>query len=51
MKWREKAKSLGARGVYTIKVAAEGVTSPLEKNLGAETLKISRSAMGQSPAT
>ena len=35
----EKAKSLGARGVYTIKVDAEGVTSPLEKNLGAETLK------------
>jgi aspartyl-tRNA synthetase len=35
----EKAKSLGARGVYTIKVTAEGVTSPLEKNLGADTLK------------
>src|ERR1019366_4000131 len=35
----EKAKSLGARGVYTMQVAAEGVTSPLEKNLGAETLK------------
>ena len=35
----EKAKALGARGMYTIKVAAEGVTSPLEKNLGAETLK------------
>src|SRR4029077_12382251 len=35
----EKAKSLGARGVYTMKVAAEGVTSPLEKNIGAETLK------------
>jgi aspartyl-tRNA synthetase len=35
----EKAKALGARGVYTMKVAAEGVTSPLEKNLGAETLK------------
>jgi aspartyl-tRNA synthetase len=35
----EKAKSLGARGVYTIKVTAEGVASPLEKNLGAETLK------------
>jgi aspartyl-tRNA synthetase len=35
----EKAKSLGARGVYTFKVAAEGVTSPLEKNLGAEALK------------
>ncbi len=35
----EKAKSMGARGVYTIKVAAEGVTSPLEKNLGADALK------------
>jgi aspartyl-tRNA synthetase len=35
----EKAKSLGARGVYTFKVTAEGVTSPLEKNLGAEALK------------
>jgi aspartyl-tRNA synthetase len=35
----EKAKSLGARGVYTIKVTAEGVTSPLEKNLGAEALQ------------
>jgi aspartyl-tRNA synthetase len=35
----EKAKSLGARGVYTIKVTPEGVSSPLEKNLGAETLK------------
>ena len=35
----EKAKSLGARGVYTIKVADAGVSSPLEKNLGAEALK------------
>jgi aspartyl-tRNA synthetase len=35
----EKAKSLGARGVYTFKVTPEGVTSPLEKNLGAEVLK------------
>jgi aspartyl-tRNA synthetase len=35
----EKAKSLGARGVYTCKVTPEGVTSPLEKNLGAEALK------------
>jgi aspartyl-tRNA synthetase len=35
----EKAKSLGARGVYWIKVADAGVSSPLEKNLGAETLK------------
>jgi aspartyl-tRNA synthetase len=35
----ERAKSLGARGVYTFKVTPEGVTSPLEKNLGAEALK------------
>jgi len=35
----EKAKGLGARGVYTAKVTAEGITSALEKNLGAETLK------------
>jgi aspartyl-tRNA synthetase len=35
----EKAKALGARGVYTLKVTAEGVTSPLEKNLGVEALK------------
>jgi aspartyl-tRNA synthetase len=35
----EKAKSLGARGLYTFKVTPEGVTSPLEKNLGAEALK------------
>ena len=31
----EQAKGLGARGLYTIKVAAEGVSSPLEKTLGA----------------
>src|ERR1700690_381843 len=42
----EKAKSLGARGVYTIKVTAEGVTSPLEKNLGAEALKNIAAAAG-----
>jgi aspartyl-tRNA synthetase len=35
----EKAKSLGARGVYTAKVSAEGITSALEKNLGADALK------------
>jgi len=36
----EKAKALGARGVYTVKVAGDGaIASPLEKNLGAETLK------------
>ena len=35
----EKAKAVGARGAYTLKVTADGVTSPLEKNLGADTLK------------
>ncbi len=45
----EKAKSLGARGVYTIKVTAEGVTSPLEKNLGAETLKTIAAAVDAKP--
>jgi aspartyl-tRNA synthetase len=35
----EKAKGLGARGVYTAKVTEQGITSALEKNLGAETLK------------
>jgi aspartyl-tRNA synthetase len=45
----EKAKSLGARGVYTFKVTPEGVTSPLEKNLGAETLKKIAAAAGATP--
>jgi aspartyl-tRNA synthetase len=45
----EKAKSLGARGVYTIKVMAEGGTSPLEKNLGAETLKKIAAAVEAKP--
>jgi aspartyl-tRNA synthetase len=45
----EKAKSLGARGVYTMKVTAEGVTSPLEKNLGAEALKKVATATGAKP--
>src|SRR6202163_4428913 len=34
-----QAKALGARGLYVVKVTPEGVTSPLEKNLGAEALK------------
>ena len=42
----EKAKSLGARGVYTIKVTAEGVTSPLEKNLGAGCAEENRRGRG-----
>ncbi|MGC2332208.1 MAG: aspartate--tRNA ligase [Candidatus Acidiferrales bacterium] len=35
----EFAKAAGARGVYTVKVTAEGISSALEKNLGAEGLK------------
>jgi aspartyl-tRNA synthetase len=42
----EFAKSAGARGVYTVKVTAEGISSPLEKNLGAETLKKLAEAVG-----
>jgi aspartyl-tRNA synthetase len=42
----EFAKSAGARGVYTMKVAAEGITSPLEKTLGPETLKKLAEAVG-----
>ncbi len=32
----EKAKGLGARGLYTVKVTAEGVSSALDKTLGVE---------------
>jgi aspartyl-tRNA synthetase len=35
----EQAKSLGARGLYTIKVTAEGAASPLDKLLGAPGLQ------------
>ena len=45
----EFAKSSGARGVYTVKVAAEGITSPLEKTLGPETLKKIAEAVGAKP--
>jgi aspartyl-tRNA synthetase len=45
----EFAKSAGAHGIYTVKVAAEGITSPLEKNLGAETLKKLAEAVGAKP--
>jgi aspartyl-tRNA synthetase len=40
------SKSVGARGVYTAKVTAEGVASSLEKNLGAEGLQKLAAAMG-----
>jgi aspartyl-tRNA synthetase len=45
----EVAKSAGARGVYTVKVTAEGISSPLEKNLGAEGLKRLAEAVGAKP--
>ena len=34
----EFAKSVGARGIYTAKVTGEGISSPLEKQLGRESL-------------
>ena len=42
----EKAKSLGARGLYTVKVAAEGNSSQLEKLLGAGGVKKLAEAAG-----
>ncbi|HVB56685.1 MAG TPA: aspartate--tRNA ligase [Candidatus Acidoferrales bacterium] len=45
----EFAKSAGARGVYTVKVTPEGITSPLEKNLGAEALKKLAEETGAKP--
>ncbi len=45
----EFAKSAGARGVFTVKVAAEGITSPLEKTLGPETLKNLAETVGAKP--
>ncbi len=35
----DRAKALGARGLYVVKVAAEGTSSPLEKMLGADGVK------------
>ena len=45
----EFAKSSGARGIYTVKVAAEGITSPLEKTLGPEALKKLAEAVDAKP--
>src|ERR1700683_4753978 len=45
----EFAKSAGARGVYTVRVSAEGITSPLEKNLGADALKKLAETLGAKP--
>jgi aspartyl-tRNA synthetase len=45
----EKGKAIGARGVYTAKVAAEGISSSLEKNVGPENLKKMAEAVGAEP--
>jgi aspartyl-tRNA synthetase len=45
----EFAKSAGARGVYTVKGTPEGISSPLEKNLGADRLMKLAEAVGAKP--
>jgi aspartyl-tRNA synthetase len=45
----ELAKKLGARGMYTVKVTGEGVTSPLDKTLSADTLAAIVAATGAKP--
>jgi aspartyl-tRNA synthetase len=45
----EKARSLGARGSYFVKVAAEGITSTVEKLIGAENAKKLAEACGAKP--
>ncbi len=45
----EKGKAAGAKAVYTVKVAAEGNTSGLEKTLGVEGVKSVVAAAGAKP--
>jgi aspartyl-tRNA synthetase len=45
----EFAKSAGARGVYTVKIVPEGISSPLEKNLVADVLTKLAGAVGAKP--
>jgi aspartyl-tRNA synthetase len=45
----EKAKSLGARGAYFVKVAPEGTTSTVEKLIGPENVKKLTEAAGAKP--
>ncbi len=45
----EKGKAAGAKAVYTVKVAAEGNTSALEKTLGADGVKALVAAAGAKP--
>jgi len=45
----EKAKSIGARGAYFVKVAPEGTTSTVEKLIGPENVKKLAEAAGAKP--
>jgi aspartyl-tRNA synthetase len=45
----EAAKASGAKSVYTVKATAEGISSPLEKTLGADALKKLCEAVGAKP--
>src|SRR5438309_11096131 len=45
----EKAKALKARGAYFVKVAAEGLSSTVEKIIGAENVKKLAEACGAKP--
>jgi len=45
----EKAKALGARSLYPVKVTSEGISSPLEKMAGAAALKSLADACGAKP--
>ena len=42
----ELARLAGVSGVYTVKVTAEGISSPLEETLGADGLKKLADAVG-----
>ncbi len=45
----EAAKSAGAKSVFTVKVASEGIASSLEKTLGADALKKLAASAGAKP--
>ncbi len=42
----EAVKSAGAKGIYTVKVSADGISSPLEKTVGTDALKKMCEAVG-----
>jgi aspartyl-tRNA synthetase len=45
----DRAKALGARGLYAVKVTAEGISSSLEKLIGAELLGRMAKVLGAKP--